>query len=346
MNALNKNLALYDELETSIKLVRLGLGEFQNLDMANDFYHLPFQLISSGLERLMKCHICLGCIENTGTYPDQKLFKLNLKHDLLKIKEYLIKNYYRTNDKQILVADLDFINNDKDLQIMIGLLSEFGKFARYYNLDVVTGETSSSIDVKTLWQEFETSLLLRNGSLVKQLSDFEKQKEVLDTVTRSIVIKLERFVRAISRQFTLGDLGGLALQYSPVIFHFLLLDDERLGTTDYRNETTKHKQKDNKIHKRTLIDEINSRTKYRNKRIAKSEFSGDWPFYSEEVIIENRDKHWCVVIIDGYDYALNGAAKGRYKLEDVHEAGMAILGVSIGPFISMALELGAGAKSK
>ena len=65
-------------------------------------------------------------------------------------------------------------------------------------------------------------------------------------------------------------------------------------------------------------------------------------FYHSSVIIECREKHWCVVTIEGKDYALNGAAKMRYKLEDVHEAGMAILGRSVGPFIEMALKLGGG----
>jgi len=31
-----------DELLTAIKLIELGFGEFQNLDLANDFYYLPF----------------------------------------------------------------------------------------------------------------------------------------------------------------------------------------------------------------------------------------------------------------------------------------------------------------
>ncbi len=66
---------------------------------------------------------------------------------------------------------------------------------------------------------------------------------------------------------------------------------------------------------------------------------GDWPFYADEIIIECRQKHWCIVTIDGYDYALNGAAKGRYKLENPHDAGMAILGKSIEYFITMALKL-------
>ena len=77
-NDVTKNLALYEELESSIKLIQLGFGEFQNLDMANDFYHLPFQLISSGFERLMKCHICLGHFEIYEVYPDPNLFTRKL----------------------------------------------------------------------------------------------------------------------------------------------------------------------------------------------------------------------------------------------------------------------------
>jgi hypothetical protein len=55
-----KHVALLDELENSIKLINLGFGELQNIDQNNDFYYLPFQLISSGFERFMKCYICLG----------------------------------------------------------------------------------------------------------------------------------------------------------------------------------------------------------------------------------------------------------------------------------------------
>jgi len=57
------------------------------------------------------------------------------------------------------------------------------------------------------------------------------------------------------------------------------------------------------------------------------------------VIIECREKHWCTVEIDECDYALNGAAEGRYSLTSVHDAGMAKLGKSVGPFIDMALKL-------
>jgi len=64
-----------------------------------------------------------------------------------------------------------------------------------------------------------------------------------------------------------------------------------------------------------------------------------WPFYADEVIIECRQKFWCLIEIDGHYYALNSSARGRYNLTAVHDAGMAILGKSIGPFIDIALNL-------
>ena len=231
-----KKLALYEELITSVKLIQLGFREYQNVDMANDFYHLPFQLISSGFERLMKCHICLGHLEIQNCFPESKLFKKTLNHNLLKIKQHIIDNYFKTKNIPALITDLEYLNNNKDLNELIYLLSEFGKFARYYNLDVVTGEEKQNIDVKSLWEEFEGNLLSKDKKLMQDFTNVNKQNEVYAEIIRSIIIKLERFVRAISRQFTLGSLGKLALQYSSAVYPFLMLMNSELGTKDYKNE--------------------------------------------------------------------------------------------------------------
>lgn len=336
-----RKLSLNEELNTSVRLIKLGFGEYQNLDMANDFYYLPFQLISSGFERLMKCYICLGHYEKEGKFPEPKLFRNILGHDLVKLKRHITENYFQENSRA-LSEDLTFLKTNKDLEKLIELLSEFGKFARYFNLNVVTREVDPGIDVKASWEEYETSYVLNNKELLAKLSDFETRNEVLDSITRKIIEKLERFIRALSRQFTLGKLGALAQQYSPTIYDFLMLKDSELGTIDYRKNTTRYEQRDHKPHKRTIKDEFNRKKNkdYKSQLITKESFDGEWPFYADKVIIECRQKHWCVVTIDNYDYALNGAAKGRYKIEDVHEAGMAILGKSVGPFIDMALKLG------
>ena len=336
-----RKLSLIKELDTSIRLIKLGFGEYQNLDMANDFYYLPFQLISSGFERLMKCYICLGHIEKEGDFPEPKLFRSKLGHDLIKLKNYITDNYFQGNSKA-LSDDLNYLKEDNDLEKLIGLLSEFGKFARYFNLNVVTGEVNPGINVITAWEEYETIFVIENKTLLEKLSIFETRNEVLDTVTRIIIVKLERFTRALSRQFTLGKLGALAQQCSSSVYDFLMLKDSELGTIDYRMDTTRYKHRGNKPHKRTIIDKYNRKRNkdYKCKLIAKDSFDGEWPFYADKVIIECRQKLSCVVTIDNYDYALNGVAKGRYNLEDVHEAGMAILGKSVGRFISMTQKLG------
>lgn len=54
---IQKFAALNEEFDTANKLVRLGLGELQNINLDNDFYFLPFQLLSQGFERFMKAYI-------------------------------------------------------------------------------------------------------------------------------------------------------------------------------------------------------------------------------------------------------------------------------------------------
>ena len=337
----SEKILLHEELNTSIKLIKLGFGEYQNLDLANDFYYLPFQLISSGFERLMKCHICLGHYEKNNSFPEPNLFRNKLKHDLLKLKSHILENYFQGNS-QALLQDFEYLKDDKDLEHLLSLLSEFGKFARYYNLNVVTGEVAPGIDVKQKWEEYENRFIKEDKELLKKLSKIEGTEEVIRIITQKTIGKLERFVRALSRQFTLGKLGSLAQQFSPSTYEFLTIKDSDFETIDYRQGTTRYKKREYKTHKRTIKDKINRKTNsnYRSKKISKDEYEGEWPFLSDSIIIECRNQHWCIVTIDGYDYALNGAAKDKYKIENTHEAGMAILGKSTQPFIDLALKLG------
>ncbi len=63
MNAdTTKFLCLCEELKISRELIKAGFGGLQEIDMSNDFYHLPHQLLASGFERLMKCYISLGSV--------------------------------------------------------------------------------------------------------------------------------------------------------------------------------------------------------------------------------------------------------------------------------------------
>jgi hypothetical protein len=149
-----KTLCLIDELETSRDLIVRGFGELQEIDMGNDLYHLPQQLLASGFERLMKCYFCLVYEARNGRYPEGGFLR-DLGHSLDRLKKSLVDEYFATNGIPALQGDLEFVRNDPLLGRVVHILSEFGKKARYYNLDIVTGSQKPPIDPKTDWEAME-----------------------------------------------------------------------------------------------------------------------------------------------------------------------------------------------
>ncbi len=336
MNTKNKEVYLYDELNLACKLIKSGFGNLQEIDMVNDFYHLPQQLLASGIERFMKCYICLVYEAREGKFPDTQFLK-DIGHDLSNLKETICNDYF--NQSRILLAKEDyfFLVNDENLSEIIHILSEFGKFARYYNLDVVTGRNKLPIDPKEEWVALENNI--EDSAPYFASSDTEAlYRDYYPRVNSQIIAKLERFIRAIAMQFTHGEHGGKLRQNSIVFTSFAVLTDRDLGTTDYRRSVKILQTKKDKWSKRTEKKVLKSC--WPTEKIYKSQYTGEWPFRSDSVIIECRDKMFCVVNILGYDFALNGSAKSKYKYPFPHEAGLAILGKSIGPFMDMAFELG------
>lgn len=334
-----KYFALLEEFETSDRLLKLGFGELQNINLSNDFYFLPFQLLSQGFERFMKAYICIGHFNKHGKLPDFKYLK-NLGHDLEKLLNEIMHNYFTDYERPQFYTDKDFIETNSDIKELLFILSEFGKLSRYHNFDLITGNTKIGINAKKLWEKFENRLL--DDDDYEKLMDIERCNEVFHKISNHIIILFEKFVSSLSRQFIFKCMGQKGLQLSAsTFFDFGMLYEKDYGIKDYRKQTTKFKETPKKVHKRTVIDEIERKLnpQFKSKKIRKNDYEGDWPFYADEVIVECRQKHWCIVSIDGYDYALNGSAKGRYKLQNPHDAGMAILGKNTSDFITIAFEL-------
>lgn len=337
MNAQFKDICLYEELNTSYQLIVTGLGELQEINMGNDFYHLPHLLLASGLERFMKCYICLVYEAREGKYPDFNMLR-NLGHDLSKLNEEIINNYFAEDNRLTLKEDLLFLKENQKLKIILKILSEFGKYARYYNLDVVTGKSvQSSFDPKDEWGKLERSIEDPMPYLASNNQE-GLHRDYYPRVNSKIISIIERFIRAITRQFTLGGHGGKLPQYYIPFSPFLGMMDNDLGTKDYRHSVQVLQAKKETWIKRT--EEEVKKSPWPKKEIFKNQFSGEWPFRSDKVIVELRDHFFCVINIEGYDFALNGAAKSRFNLPYPHDAGLAILGKSIGPFIDITLNLG------
>jgi len=328
-----RTMCLIDELETAHNLIVLGFEELQEIRMNNDFYHLPQLLLASGLERLMKCYFCLVYKAKNGQYPDTSFLK-NLGHDLQKLKQTLIDDYFPTNDIPILCDDLVYLREDPLLERIIHVLSEFGQKARYYNLDIVTGSRKPPIDPKREWEELEKGL----EDPTPYYDSIEAlHRDYYPQVNAKIIAKLERLFRAIAMQFALGNHGGKLKQMSPILIKSRNLRNDEFGTIDYRRSVKFFQSKKDSWCKRAKTKIINGR--WPSRIIVRDDFKGDWPFRFDEVIIECRENFYCIINIEGYDFALNGATKSRYGYPYPHDAGVAILGKSVGPFIDMAFSL-------
>ena len=333
MKDFQKHVCLLEELKASKELILSGFGELQEINFSNDAYHLPHQLLASGFERLMKCYICLVYEARHNNYPGTQFLR-NLSHDLTKIKQTIINEYFLTNNIPLLKSDYDYIKNDEILDRIVGVLSKFGKYARYYNLDIVTGSNNSLINPTEEWEKIEKDL----EDPIPYMNSTEAMiRDYYPKVNSKIIAKLEHFARAISMQFTLDKHGPRLQQCSSYLDDFKKLDDSDFGQIDYRRSVKilqKNKDTWKKRNKRQVLHSC-----YPSKLIRKADFDGDWPFRFDEVVIECRNKLFCIINIEGYDFALNGSARSRYQYPYPHEAGIAIIGKSVGPFIDMAFDL-------
>jgi len=336
-----KHLALLEELETSQKLISLGFGEIQNLSLNNSFHFLPFQLLSQGFERFMKSYICLAYENKHGKYPDFNYIK-SLGHNLESLLDEILKNYFFEFRGSQHHEDETFLKTSKDLKELLFIISEFGKKSRYYNFDLITESKQTPLNTKELWNNFENKYLYKDEKLLSKLFSNETEHEVFYRLNSIVIVVFEKFISGLSRQFIFNCLGSKAKQISVTsFFDFGMLYEKDYGKKDYRKLTTRYMEAPRKAHKRTMADELERKINpnFKSRKILKSEYDGDWPFYAEEVIIEHRHKSWCIITIDGYDYALNGSAKGRYKLENPQDGGMVMMDKNFSAFLDLARQL-------
>lgn len=326
-----RTICLTEELSTARSLITSGFGELQEIQMDNDIYHLPHQFLASGFERLMKCYICLVHEAKNGQYPDNKFLR-KLSHDLIKLKQKIIDDYFKSNGNHLLCGDLEYLKSDNLLNKIFMVLSEFGQKARYYNLDIVTGSNRPPIDPKGEWEELEKEI---EDPMPYSLDAL--QRDYYPRLNSKIIAELERFCRSISRQFSFGVHGGQLIQLSSIISEFTYLHDDDLGTKDYRKTVNKAVRQEDIWEKRTRAEIVNGNWPY--EIVSRDHFQGDWPFRCDEVIVESRERLFQIINICGYDFALTGATKSRFGYPYPHDTGVAIIGKSIRPFIDIAFSL-------
>lgn len=230
-----RSIALGEEVRISIDLFDHGLGELQRIDEGNDFYHPAFLLLSMGLERLMKCVLCLRHFEKRRTYPSNSRLKA-LGHNLEVLLENVVSECFDSEYRASRPAadqDAKELEDNPRFRALLTVLSGFGRTSRYYNLDVVSGREIQEEAPEQQWQSLESEILRDHPLLFKRMVEDPGGVEVYSKINSVIVAEFEKVARALCRLFTLGPLGGEGKRLTGYIAPFLFLTDDRLGKREY-----------------------------------------------------------------------------------------------------------------
>lgn len=232
---MTKNLVLIEEVRTSIRLLEYGFRCLQQIGGANDFYHVPLLTIASGFERLMKMILCLALLEKTGAFP-RVLFPRGKGHDLTTLLGKVLTECFTSayiNSRKAASQDYNYLTTDDEFRKLFRILSDFGQAARYYNINVILGSPPHTESPEAEWKKIELDFLRRDSDWALQLTDITKLADIRARINKEIVSRLERCARALTRLFTLSDLGQLARQQTGTILPFLTLMDSDLGKREY-----------------------------------------------------------------------------------------------------------------
>ncbi|KAA6330972.1 hypothetical protein EZS27_020377 [termite gut metagenome] len=221
------------EMEKVMKFLKTGLFAIQTISPANNFYDPVFMFLSSDLERLFKIMFCLNFKDNNGCFPKQnEIWKNKNGHDLLSLKTK-IEQVCIPIDRPFASMDYDIITQDDFIKNVCIVLSEYGQYGRYFNLDLILGK-EQMFNPQDEWEKLETQI----GKEIYGEQEFYRLMESnqLDNIYRDlneeIIIRLEMFFRALTRQFIFGKFS----QNWYNVYFFSDINDEQLGKTNYRNQ--------------------------------------------------------------------------------------------------------------
>jgi len=194
-----KVIALDNELRTALGLLKHGLVSLQAIDMANDFYQLPLLLVANGLERLCKCALVLKYHEETGHFPSQRKLQKKWGHDVKCLVNEITSTCYPPEylKRPIAQADRDFLTSDSLLDKVLDCLSDFGQGGRYYELDVICGDTTITESPESSWQKVEMEIAIQDPVLKEQMYDPKAGNSLYIEINKYLVSALERLIRAI-----------------------------------------------------------------------------------------------------------------------------------------------------
>ncbi len=306
--------AIGEEIKASYNFLREGLRILNNQKSAISNNHVSLQLLSSGFERLSKILLLLKLKHVTGNYPmaegvENYFGKYDKGHGINKMIDDLTayaKTVELMNNVHMVIEDLEFIKTDTHFRKFLNIISDFSKYQRYYYIDTIVKKVRQE---KNCFADFTSLIYSYSEEIdVSKLTYDEEERYILT----SMIITIEKGIRAISRFFTHG-LGIEGKKHYGDFGSFILLKDEDLGKLKYLIPKI-DPQKDYTPISRNGIKFFRIKALSKSKVIKSNDFP-NWPFLVTSVEVFNYQKgKFYFVRIKNEVFALNRKAINHFKI--------------------------------
>lgn len=304
-----KIAAVIEEIDGAYQLITGGIAELKKDSSPVLSNHVCLQLLSSGIERLVKIFLFLREKDQTGQFPS--IAKGNFfsnygnGHDIGAMLQELLKssNEFELMQSSGIQAEIDFLANDSNCQKLIKILSDFGKWSRYFYIDTIAKDKSPETNCFSDFRALVFSFAIEG--VTDQLSIKDEDRLLKDQV----IVLVERTTRALARFFTHA-FNGEGRKYYASFSTFLTLADADLGKSKY---LVKIEPKRNPI---SSYSPAGIRVKLfgKSKKIVASQVR-EWPFTVDSVVVYNHNEgSHCLVEVGNEIFALNGTATSYYQI--------------------------------
>lgn len=173
-NITNVDELLRREAALSSQLIGNGLTAIRKYDFTTTgvFYSGMFS-VCIGIERILKLILLLDYKISNGKYPENNYLK-NKGHKI----DRLISDCKIINDKLCNYSSLqksEIFFGDSLITTIVAYLTEFSISSRYYNLDVITGNTKTNNEPLAQWTNDICKVIIdRHPPSKKKLAEFKE----------------------------------------------------------------------------------------------------------------------------------------------------------------------------
>ncbi|MEU0095118.1 hypothetical protein [Kribbella sp. NPDC006257] len=227
-----QRMAIVRETDAVKQLLGRGIGSINKRGSVEVDPYVTLQLISQGIERLLKLTVMFQHHREHGEFPSVRGYQ----HGLNRLSEDVLSKAQQASNSsefRVLGEDLDFAANDPTLKTLIHACSTFSSGGRYYDLDVVAGRTLNPEDSPRIaWEAIETSARADDQALLQQIAalDHDTHEAGLEEINSRITATVQRYIRFVARLWAFSPTGDIARQFSSSLYVWLTLNDDELRT--------------------------------------------------------------------------------------------------------------------